>query len=81
MIYPLLTELYSSTHRCSLQGEKMKKIIYLFPILFGILACGVQPQPTQNVSDVVNATLTAIAQNNMQVVAPQPTFTSISIQA
>jgi hypothetical protein len=42
-----LTELYSSKHRCSLQGEKMKKIIYLLPLLLGIVACGAQSQPTQ----------------------------------
>ena len=59
----------------------MKKIIYLFPLLLGIFACGAQPQSTQNVSDIVNATLTAIAQNNLQVIVPQPTFTPISIQA
>ena len=53
----------------------MKKILYLLPLLFMILACGAQPAPTQDVSNIVNATLTAIAQNNPQVVAPQPTFT------
>jgi hypothetical protein len=41
------TELYSSYHRCSLQGEKMKKIIYLLPLLLGMVACGAQSQPTQ----------------------------------
>lgn len=66
-----LTELYLPTHRCSLQGEKMKKIIYLLPLLLGIFACGSQPQPAQNVSDIVNATLTAIAQNNPQGITPQ----------
>jgi hypothetical protein len=58
----------------------MKKILYLLPLLFMLLACGAQPAPTQDVSNMVNATLTAIAQNNPQVVALQPTVTSISIQ-
>lgn len=57
----------------------MKKILYLLPILLGIIACGAQPQPTPNIADIVSATLTAIAQTNLQVVAPQPTFTSIPI--
>jgi hypothetical protein len=59
----------------------MKKILYLLPLLFMLLACGVQPASTQDVSNMVKATLTAIAQNNLQVIAPQPTFTPISIQA
>ena len=46
----------------------MKKLIYLLPLLFGLIACGAQPQPTQNVNEIVNATLTAIAQNNPQVI-------------
>jgi hypothetical protein len=54
----------------------MKKILCLFPLFLGMLACGAQPLPTQDVSTIVNATLTAIAQNNLQVVPPQPTFTS-----
>lgn len=58
----------------------MKKILYLLPLFLSILACGTQSLPTQDVSSMVNATLTAIAQNNPQVVAPQPTFTPISIQ-
>jgi hypothetical protein len=61
-------------------GEKMKKILYLLPLLFMIIACGAQPAPTQDVGNMVRATLTAIAQNNLQVVAPQPTFTPVSIQ-
>lgn len=48
-------------------------------MLFGIIACGTQPQPTPNIADIVSATLTAIAQTNTQVVAPQPTFTPIPI--
>jgi hypothetical protein len=58
----------------------MRKILYLLPLFLSILACGTQPLPTQDVSNIVNATLTAIAQNNLQVIAPQPTFTPISIQ-
>ena len=58
----------------------MKRILYLLPLLLGIFACGAQPSPTQDVSGIVNATLTAIAQNNVQVVAPQATFTPIPIQ-
>lgn len=61
------------------QRETMKKILYLLPILLGIIACGAQPQPTPNIADIVSATLTAIAQTNLQVIAPQPTFTSIPI--
>ncbi len=59
----------------------MKKLLYLLPLLLGIFACGVQPQSTQNMADIVNATLTAIAQNNPQVITPQTTFTPISVQA
>ena len=58
----------------------MKKNLYLLPLLVIMLACSAQPAPTQDVSSMVNATLTAIAQNNPQVIAPQPTFTPISIQ-
>ncbi len=58
----------------------MKRILPLLPLLLMIAACGTQPAPTQDVSSMVNATLTAIAQNNPQVAAPQPTFTPISIQ-
>ena len=58
----------------------MKKILYLLPVLLGILACGIQPLPTQDVGNIVNATLTAITQNNLQGVTPQPTFTPVSIQ-
>jgi hypothetical protein len=57
----------------------MKKLLYLIPILLSILACGTQHQSTQNVTDIVNATLTAIAQNNSQFVSPQTTFTPISV--
>jgi hypothetical protein len=54
----------------------MKRILYLLPLLFGIFACGAQPAPTQDVGNMVSATLTAIAQNNR----PQPTFMPVSIQ-
>jgi hypothetical protein len=60
--------------------KKMKKIICLLPLFLSMLACGTQSLPTQDVSNMVNATLTAIAQNNLQVITPQPTFTPISIQ-
>jgi len=59
----------------------MKKILYLLPLVLGIFACGAQPQSTQNVADIVNATLTAVAQNNPQVIAPPTTFTPNSVQA
>lgn len=59
----------------------MKKILYLLPLLLGIFACGAQPQSTQNMADVVNATLTAIAQNNPQVIASPTTFIPLSVQA
>jgi hypothetical protein len=59
----------------------MKRILYLLPLLLGIFAWGTQSSPTQDVSRIVNATLTAIAQNNPQVVTPQATFTPIPIQA
>src|SRR5512138_772304 len=58
----------------------MKKTIYLLPLLLFITACGSQSVSTQNVSDIVSATLTAIAQNNPQVVSPQATFTPIPVQ-
>ncbi len=58
----------------------MKKIICLLPLLLGILACGTQPQPTQNMSDVVSATLTAIAQNNQPVNMPQPIVATATIE-
>lgn len=59
----------------------MKKILHLLPLLLGIYACGTQPLPTQDVSNIVNATLTAFAQNNSQVTASQPTLTpTISVQ-
>jgi PBP1b-binding outer membrane lipoprotein LpoB len=61
--------------------KKMKKILYLLPLFLSILACGTQSLPAQDVNKRVNATLTAIAQKNLQVTALQPTFTPISIQA
>jgi len=59
----------------------MKKLLYLLPILLGISACGTQLQSTQNTADIANATLTAFAQDNPQVIAPQTTLTPISVQA
>jgi len=59
----------------------MKKTLYLLPLFLGIFACGAQPQSTQNVTDIVNATLTAIAQNNPPVIASPTTFTPLSVQA
>ncbi len=61
-------------------GEKMKKVLSLLPLLLSILACSAQPLPTQDISNIVNATLTAIHQNDLQDTAPQPTFTPVSIQ-
>jgi hypothetical protein len=57
----------------------MKRILYLLPLLLGIFACGAQPSPTQDVSNIVNATLTAIAQNNLQVATPQSILTMTTI--
>jgi hypothetical protein len=51
----------------------MRKLLYLLPLFLCIVACGAQPQPTQNVADIVNATLTAFAQTNPQIVIPQIT--------
>jgi hypothetical protein len=61
--------------------KKMKKILYLLPLLMILLACSAHPSPTQDVSSMVSATLTAIAQNDPQVVAPQSTLTPTSTQA
>ena len=58
----------------------MKKIIYLLPLLLGILACGGLSQASQNVSDVViDAILTAMAQNNSQAITPQTIVTTTKI--
>ena len=59
----------------------MKKILYLLPILFGLAACRAQPQPTPNIAEIVNATLTAIAQKNTQVVTQPPASTSTPFPA
>jgi len=63
-------------------GETMKKNQYLALVFVfvGILACSTQPLPTQDVSNMVNATLTAIAQSNSIVVIPQSSNTPISTQ-
>lgn len=63
-----------------LKRETVKKSLYLLPLLLGIFACVAQSSPTQNVSDIVNATLTTIAQNNPQVIAPQTALTPSSDQ-
>lgn len=49
----------------------MKKFLYLLPLFLGIFACGAQPAP--NIADMVNATLTSIAQYNPPRIAPPPT--------
>lgn len=59
--------------------KKMKKILPVLPLFLGILACGIQSPPTQDVDIIVNATLTAIAQNDSQGSAPQSTLTPVSI--
>ncbi len=51
----------------------MRKIFYLVPVFFTLLACGAQPSPTQDLNSIVNATLTAVAQNSPQMETPQPT--------
>ena len=51
--------------------KEIKKILYLLPLLFMLLACSAQPAATQDVSSIVNATL----QNDPQVTAQQATFT------
>jgi hypothetical protein len=58
----------------------MKKILYLLPLLLVISACSAQAQSTLSVADIVNATLTAIAQNNPQVSSLQNTLTPGSVQ-
>jgi hypothetical protein len=50
----------------SLAGDKMRKYVLLLSMLVLLTACGAQPQPTQDVSAIVNATLTAIVQSNPQ---------------
>jgi hypothetical protein len=74
-----LTEPYSSSHRFYLQGETMAKLIYLLPLLLGVVACGAQPEPIQNVSDIVDPTLTAITENHPQVLTPQTSLTMTTI--
>jgi hypothetical protein len=56
--------------------RKMKKIIYVLPLLFGILACAAQPQPTKNVADLVNATL----QKNTPVITPKSVVATTTIE-
>ena len=54
----------------------MAKLMYLLSLLLGIAACGTQPQPLQNASDIVNPTLTTIAENNPPIVTPQTNLTT-----
>jgi hypothetical protein len=54
----------------------MKKDLYLLPLLLILLACQAPPLPTQDVSDKVNATLTAIAKKNLHVNPPQTNLTT-----
>ncbi|HNZ12185.1 MAG TPA: hypothetical protein PKL11_00915 [Anaerolineaceae bacterium] len=42
----------------------MKKKLWLIPMLFIIVACGLLPPTTEDLDERVNATLTAIAQSN-----------------
>jgi len=51
--------------------KEMKKILYLLPLLFILFACGAQPAPTEDVGAIVNATLTAFAENNPQAIVTQ----------
>ena len=47
-----------------------RQIAIWISMLFLLAACGAQPQPTQDVSAIVNATLTAVALSNSQAAAP-----------
>jgi len=58
----------------------MKKSLYLIPLFLGFAACRAQIQPTLNVADVVNATLTSIAQNNPQSITTQPANMPSSVE-
>ena len=48
----------------------MKKIIFLLPLLLGIISCGAQSEPTPRVSDVTGASLTAMPQQNSATGVP-----------
>lgn len=55
----------------------MKKILYVSLLALFLIACTAQPQPTQDVTVSVKATLTAIAQQQGQPqVSEQPTLPS-----
>jgi hypothetical protein len=58
----------------------MKKLPFLFLIFLFTGACTAQPQPTQDVGSIVNATLTALAlpQGNPQT-SPSPIFQATEI--
>lgn len=59
----------------------MKKLLYLLPLVLGIFACEAQPQSSQELTNIVNTTLTVLAQNNPQVGEPQTTFATLPAQA
>ncbi|MCE9647347.1 MAG: hypothetical protein K8S20_15225 [Chloroflexi bacterium] len=59
----------------------MKKLPYLFSLMLGILACGIQSRPPMDLAGIVNATLTAVAQNNLQASAPSATLIPASIES
>lgn len=58
----------------------MKKLLYLIPVLLVIVACGAHSQPDPNIADMINATLTSIAQNAPQDIVPQSPSTPISVE-
>lgn len=59
----------------------MKNMFLLLgPLLFAALACGTQPPPTQDVSAIVNATLTAVAQGITQIPVDLATSTPIPVE-
>jgi len=63
----------------------MKKKLWLIPMLFIIVACGLLPPTTEDLDERVNATLTAIAQSNPPVTvtsaAAVPTATQTAAPA
>ena len=60
--------------------KKLQHLITLFVFGSILASCSTQPLPTQDVGNIVNATLTAIAQSNSIVVIPQPSNTPMSTQ-
>ncbi|HWQ46567.1 MAG TPA: hypothetical protein VN376_06855 [Longilinea sp.] len=59
----------------------MRKLIYLLPLLLIMAACQAVPPSAQTVIEAVNATLTAVAQNNPQENTSQSASTPNTIQA